>query len=82
MRVPGALVPARPFFRRALDRDAMSFRAALGMGPTALMQRDVDAAARAFSDARQRTTDKTERAYLTAAVGELNKAHNVMKGAY
>jgi hypothetical protein len=73
---------ARPFFRRALDRDAMSFRAALGMGSTALMQRDVDAAARAFSDARERTKDKTERAYLTAAVGELNKAHNVMKGTY
>ena len=41
---------ARPFFRRALERDPTSFRAALGMGSTALMQRDVDAAAKAFGD--------------------------------
>jgi hypothetical protein len=54
---------ARPFFRRALDRDPTSFRAALGMGSTALMQRDVDAAARAFGDARDRTKDKDERSY-------------------
>jgi hypothetical protein len=70
---------ARPFFRRALNRDPTSFRAALGMGSTALMQRDVDAAARAFGEARGRTKDKEERTYLSAAINELNKAHNVMR---
>jgi hypothetical protein len=73
---------ARPFFRRALDRDPTSFRAALGMGSTALMQRDVDAAGRAFSEARNRTKDKEERTYLSAAINELNKAHNIMRGTY
>jgi hypothetical protein len=52
------------------------------MGSTALMQRDVDAAARAFSDARNLTTDKDERGYLGNAIAELNKAHNVMRGTY
>ena len=73
---------ARPFFRRALEKDPTSFRAALGMGSSALMQRDVDAAARAFGDARDRTKDKDERSYLSAAINELNKAHNVMRGTY
>ena len=73
---------ARPLFRRALERDPSSFAAALGMGSTALMQRDVDSAARAFGDARERTKDKDERSYLSAAINELNKAHNVMKGTY
>jgi hypothetical protein len=73
---------ARPFFRRALERDPTSFRAALGMGSTALMQRDVDAAGRAFADARNLSKDKDERGYLGNAINELNKAHNVMKGTY
>ncbi len=73
---------ARPLFRRALERDPSSFAAALGMGSTALMQRDVDSAAKAFGDARERTKDKDERSYLSAAINELNKAHNVMKGTY
>jgi hypothetical protein len=73
---------ARPFFRRALERDPKSFRAALGMGSTALMQRDVDTAARAFGEARSLTRDKDERGYLSAAIVELNKAHFVMKGTY
>ena len=73
---------ARPFFRRALERDPKSFRAALGMGSTALMQRDVDTAARAFGEARSLTKDKDERGYLSAAIVELNKAHFVMKGTY
>jgi hypothetical protein len=73
---------ARPLFRRALERDPSSFAAALGMGSTALMQRDVDSAAKAFGDARDRTKDKDERSYLSAAISELNKAHNVMKGTY
>jgi hypothetical protein len=52
------------------------------MGSTALMQRDVDSAAKAFGEARERTKDKDERSYLSAAINELNKAHNVMKGTY
>ncbi len=73
---------ARPFFRRALDRDPTSFRAALGMGSSALMQRNVDAAAKAFAEARNLTKDKDERGFLSAAILELNKAHYVMKGTY
>ena len=49
-----------PLFRRAFERDPSSFRAALGMGSSALMQRDVDAAAKAFGDARNLTKDKDE----------------------
>jgi hypothetical protein len=73
---------ARPLFRRALDRDPTSFRAALGMGSSALMQRNVDAAAKAFAEARNLTKDKDERGFLSAAILELNKAHYVMKGTY
>jgi tetratricopeptide (TPR) repeat protein len=73
---------ARPLFRRALDRDPSSFRAALGMGSSALMQRNVDQAAKAFAEARNLTKDKDERGYLAAAIAELNKAHFVMKGTY
>jgi len=73
---------ARPFFRRALDKDPASFAAAVGMGSSALMQRDVDGAAKAFDAARKLTTDKDERGYLAAAINELNKAHNVMRGTY
>ena len=73
---------ARPFFRRAIERDPNSFAAAVGMGSSALMQRDVDAAARAFDAARKLTTDRDERGFLAAAINELNKAHNVMRGTY
>lgn len=73
---------ARPLFRRALERDPASFRAMLGMGSSALMQRDTDSAAKAFADARALTKDKDDRGYLAVAVNELNKAHNVMKGTY
>ena len=73
---------ARPLFRRALDRDPSSFRATLGMGSSALMQRNVDEAANAFARARDLTKDKDERGYLAAAIAELNKAHTVMKGTY
>lgn len=73
---------ARPFFRRALERDPKSFRAALGMGSTALMQRNADIAAKEFGQARNLTQDKDERGYLSAAISEMNKAHNVMKGTY
>ena len=73
---------ARPLFRRALERDPTSFRAALGMASSALMQRNVDEAAKAFGAARNLTNDKDERGYLSAAIVELNKAHYVMKGTY
>jgi hypothetical protein len=73
---------ARPLFRRALERDPTSFRAALGMGSSALMQRNVDEAAKAFVTARNLTKDKDERGYLSAAVAELNKAHMVMRATY
>jgi hypothetical protein len=75
-------IVARPLFRRALERDSSSYRATLGMGSSALMQRNVDEAAKAFASARNLTTDKDERGYLAAAIAELNKAHNVMKGSY
>ena len=71
---------ARPLFRRAFERDPQSFRAALGLGSSALMQRDVDAAAKSFGVARNLTKDKDERSYLSAAISELNKTHNVMRG--
>jgi hypothetical protein len=73
---------ARPFFRRAQERDPKSFRAALGMASSALLQRDGNAAGRSFSDARDLTTDKDERGYLAAAIADLNKAHNVLRGTY
>jgi hypothetical protein len=73
---------ARPFFRRALERDPTSLGAAIGMGSSALMQRDVDAAGRAFGEARKLTKDNDERGYLAAAINELNKAHNVMRGTF
>jgi hypothetical protein len=73
---------ARPLFRRALERDPKSFRATLGMGSSALMQRNVDEAAKAFADARDLTKDKDERGYLSAAIAEMNKAHNVMRATY
>jgi cellobiose-specific phosphotransferase system component IIA len=73
---------ARPFFRRAAEKDPGSFAAAVGMGSSALMQRDVDSAAKAFDAARKLATDKDERGYLAAAINELNKAHNVMRGTY
>jgi hypothetical protein len=66
---------ARPFFRKALERNPRSFGAAMGMASTALMQRDFDGAGRAYGDARDRTDDKDERSYLTAAIGDVNKVH-------
>jgi len=46
------------------------------------MQRNIDVAAKAFSEARNLKKDKDERSYLSAAISELNKAHAVMKGTY
>lgn len=66
---------ARPFFRKALERNPRSFGAAMGMASTAIMQRDFDGAGRAYGDARDRTDDKDERSYLTAAIADVNKVH-------
>jgi hypothetical protein len=71
---------ARPFFRRALEKDPQSFGAAMGLASTALMQKDFDTAGRAYGAARDRTTDKGERSYLTAAIGDVNKVHVRLRG--
>ena len=71
---------ARPFFRRALERNPQSFGAAMGLATTAVMQKDFDTAGKAYGDARDRTTDKGERSYLTAAIGDVNKVHVRLRG--
>lgn len=64
---------ARTLFTRALARDASSFRATLGLGSTALMISDFNAAGKAFKAARDLTHDKDERTYLTAAIADLSR---------
>jgi hypothetical protein len=62
---------AHSLFVRALERDASSYRAALGIASTFLYQRDFDSASRAFDAARSRTRDKEEQRFLSAAIGDL-----------
>ncbi|HWF84252.1 MAG TPA: tetratricopeptide repeat protein, partial [Vicinamibacterales bacterium] len=62
---------ARALFQRALERDPSSYRAALGMASTFLLQRDFDSASRAFDATRSRTHDKDEQKFLTFAIGDL-----------
>jgi hypothetical protein len=62
---------ARALFLRALDRDPSSYRAALGVASTLLLQRDFDNASRAFDATRNRTHDKDEQKFLTFAIGDL-----------
>jgi Tfp pilus assembly protein PilF len=62
---------ARTYFTRALERDPSSYRAALGVATTVLLQRDFDLASRAFDAARSRTRDKNEQKFLTYAIGDL-----------
>lgn len=64
---------ARALFTRALERDPSSFRAQLGLGSTAMMVSDFSAAGKAFKAARDLTTDKDERTYLTAAIADLSR---------
>ena len=64
---------ARGFFLLAVDRDAASFRATLGGASTALMQRDFDTASRTYAAARDRTKNKDEQKYLSAALDDLRK---------
>ena len=62
---------ARAYFVRALEADPTSYRAALGMASTVLLQRDFDLASRAFDAARNRTRDKDEQRFISAAIGDL-----------
>jgi carboxypeptidase family protein len=62
---------ARPLFMRALQTDPSSYRAALGVASLFLLQRDFDSASRAFDATRNRTHDKDEQKFLTAAIGDL-----------
>lgn len=63
---------ARTLFTRALALDPSSFRATLGLGSTALMLGDYNAAGKAYKAARELTHDKDERTYLTAAIADLS----------
>jgi len=62
---------ARSFFARAIERDRMSYRATLGLASTFLYERDFDSASRAFDAARNRTNDKDEQRFISAAIGDL-----------
>jgi len=62
---------ARTYFTRALQGDPASYRAALGVATTVLLQRDFDLASRAFDAARSRTRDKDEQKFLSYAIGDL-----------
>ena len=64
-------VLARSLFARAIERDRMSYRATLGLASTFLFDRDFDSASRAFDAARNRTKDKEEQRFLSAAIGDL-----------
>jgi tetratricopeptide (TPR) repeat protein len=62
---------ARALYQRALERDPSSYRAALGVASIFLRQRDFDSASRAFDAARNRTRDRDELKFLSAAIGDL-----------
>jgi Carboxypeptidase regulatory-like domain/Tetratricopeptide repeat len=62
---------AQALFKRALERDPSSYRAALGIASVFLLQRDFDSASRAFDATRNRTHDKDEQKFLSAAIGDL-----------
>ena len=62
--VAGDLSTATTLFKRALERDPSSYRAALGIASMMLLSRDFDAA-------RSRTRDKDEQRFISAAIGEL-----------
>jgi Tfp pilus assembly protein PilF len=65
------LALAQTLFKRALERDPASYRAALGIASMFLFERDFDSASRAFDAARSRTHDKDEQKMLSAAIGDL-----------
>jgi hypothetical protein len=69
--VAGQADLARALFTKALEQDSASYRAALGIASTFMLQRDFDSASRAFDAARSRTKDKDEQKFLTVALGDL-----------
>ncbi len=62
---------AQALFQRALERDPASYRAALGLASVFVLNRDFDSASRAFDATRNRTPDKNEQKFLSAAIGDL-----------
>ena len=62
---------AHAYFKQALEADPTSYRAALGVATTVLLLRDFDLATRAFDAARNRTRDKDEQRFISAAIGDL-----------
>jgi tetratricopeptide (TPR) repeat protein len=62
---------ASTLFQKAIGIDPSSYRATLGLASTFLLQRDFDSASRAFDAARNRTHDKDEQRFISAALGEL-----------
>ena len=62
---------AKTLFTSALGRDPSSYRAALGVASVFVLERDFDSASRAFDAARNRTHDKNEQKFLSAAIGDL-----------
>jgi len=69
--VAGDSALATTLFTKALNVDPSSYRAALGVASSFLMLRDFDSASRAFDAARNRTRDKDEQRFISAAIGEL-----------
>ncbi len=65
------LALAQTLFKRALEHDPASYRAALGIASMFLLQRDFDSASRAFDATRSRTHDRDEQKFLSAAIGDL-----------
>ena len=65
------LALAQTLFKRALERDPASYRAALGIATGFLLQRDFDSASRAFDASRSRTHDRDEQKFLSSAIGDL-----------
>jgi hypothetical protein len=62
---------AKTLFTSALGVDPSSYRAALGVASVFVLERDFDSASRAFDAARNRTRDKDEQKFLSAAIGDL-----------
>ena len=62
---------ARALFQKALERDPASYRAALGIATTFLLNRDFDSASKVFDAARNRTHDRDEIKFLTVALSDL-----------
>jgi hypothetical protein len=62
---------AATLFKRAVEIDPSSYRATLGLASIFLFERDFDSASRAFDAARNRTRDKDEQKFISAAIGEL-----------